>query len=426
MELLHKVCCGIDVHKKVIVACLRINGHNEVRTYGSYTNQLLALADWLSENNCTACAMESTGSYWKPVYNILEANDLEPIVVNAQHMKAVPGRKTDVKDAEWIAELLAHGLLSASFIPTRRMRELRELCGYRKKLVQTRTAELNRLQKTLEGANIKLSGTVSDINGMSAGHILDHILSGLPFDSKTYDDMKKTGKISHHLKASKQQLIEDMNGCLSKAQTKAINIARKHIKELTNHINELNEEINTQFTEEEDDMIALISTIPGISTTSAEAIISVIGIDMSRFPTDRHLASWAGLSPGNNESAGKKKPAKTRKGNYLLKTTLVCCAHSAVKRRETYFHSLYSRISAHRGKKRAIVAVAHSMIRTIYQMLKNGTVYEELGGDYHEKKYEERSVNRAIKKLKQFGYDMTNLKKLSELTVEENPSPAPA
>lgn len=255
MERLYAVCCGIDVHKKILVACLRTKQSTEIRSFGASTQDLLDLVDWLTANQCEAVAMESTASYWKPVFNILEGYDLNPMVVNAQHMKQVPGRKTDVKDAEWISDLLMNGLLKPSFIPNRRQRELRELCRYRKSLIVDLGAEKNRLQKMLEGANIKLSGTISDINGKSGKALLDYIVSGEIFDDEAYERLLAEKLISKRLKAPKKQLIKDMQGCISPIQAKMIKVIRTHISELEAHIKELNDDISNHLNEEEENAV---------------------------------------------------------------------------------------------------------------------------------------------------------------------------
>jgi transposase len=267
------------------------------------------------------------------------------------------------------------GLLKASYIPDKVQRELREMVGYRKKLTQTRADEVNRLQKILEGANIKISGTISDINGKTGNNLLDFIISGKKFDSDAYDEMLQNKKISTRLKASKQMLIDDMEGVISPAQRKMIEVIRNHICELEKHIKELNEAIEGLLNEEQQEAIELMCEMPGIRETSAEIIIAVIGTDMDHFPTSRHLCSWAGICPGNHESAGVRKSGRTNKGNKLLKSTLIQCAHSAVLHKDSYYYSMYRRIQAHRGKKRAIVAVAHAMLEAIYYMLKDGVVF---------------------------------------------------
>ena len=383
MEKVYDKCCGIDVHKKLIVACFRQGNKQEIRDFGATTRELLEMADWLKEGGCEMIAMESTASYWKPLYNILETSELNAMVVNASHMKAVPGRKTDVKDAEWIADLLQHGLLTASYIPDKDQRELRELVRYRKSLVGERNRELNRLQKMLEGANIKISGTVKDINGKSARNLLELMLTGKQIDSAEYDILYKQNVIAHNLKATKEQIIDDLNGVMSDIQKKMMRHVLDHIDQLNAHIKDLDDEIDNFMKPEEKQAAQVIQDIPGIGNTSAQAIISVIGADMTRFPTDAHISSWAGLCPGNNESASKRKSGRTTKGNNLLRDTLVVCAHSAVKNKDSYYSAQFARISAHRGKKRAYVAVAHSMLVAIYHILKDGVVFKDLGADYY-------------------------------------------
>lgn len=405
MDKVYDKCCGIDVHKKLIVACFRQGNKQEIHEFGATTRELLELADWLKEGNCEMVAMESTASYWKPLYNILESSDLKAIVVNAHHMKAVPGRKTDVKDAEWIADLLQHGLLRASYIPAKDQRELRELVRYRKSLVGERGRELNRLQKMLEGANIKLSGTVSDINGKSARSILEYLLTGASIDSKKYDEMYEQRVIAHNLKASKEQIIDDLNGVMTPLQRRMMKELLAHLDELNVHIKNLDDEIDNFMKPEEKGAVSVIEEVTGIGHTSAQAIVSVIGTDMSRFPTDGHISSWAGLCPGNNESAGKRKSGKIRKGNALLRSTLVTCAHAATRNKKSYFYAQFMRISAHRGKKRAYVAVAHSMLVAIYHILKDGVVFKDLGADYYSQFNRERKINAYLKKLKALGWE---------------------
>ncbi len=405
MEQIYGNCCGVDVHKKLMVACFKHGRKQESREFGATTRELLELAEWLTERGCEKVAMESTGSYWKPLYNVLEASELSAIVVNARHMKAVPGRKTDVSDAEWIADLLQHGLLKASFIPDKARRELRELVGYRKSLIKEQASELNRLQKILEGANIKLSGTISNINGVSGRNLLNVLISGEKFDLAKLTEMRREKLIAYNLKASDEQLVDDLNGILTPLQRRMMQVMLTHIDELASHIKELDDNIDRHMKDDEKVAAARIQEITGIGNTSAEAIISVIGTDMSRFPTDAHLSSWAGLCPGNNESAGKRKSGKTRKGNALLRTTLVVCAHSAVKHKQSYFSAQFQRISAHRGKKRAYVAVAHSMLIAIYHILKDGIPFHDLGANYYNQFNKERKINAYLKKLKALGWD---------------------
>lgn len=405
MDKVYDICCGIDVHKKLIVACLRNGNKNAIREFGATTRELLSLADWLKKSDCKMIAMESTASYWKPLYNILESSGLNAMVVNAHHMKAVPGRKTDVKDAEWIADLLQHGLLQASYIPDKDQRELRELVRYRKSLTGERSRELNRLQKMLEGANIKLSGTVRDINGKSARNLLESLITGERFDEAKFDEMYSKKVIAHNLKASKEPIIDDLNGVMSPLQRRMMKELLVHLDELNAHIKNLDDEIDNFMKPEEKKASEAIQSIPGIGNTSAQAVVSVIGTNMNRFPTDSHIASWAGLCPGDHESAKKRKSGKTRKGNALLRSTLVTCAHSAVRNKQSYFYAQFMRISAHRGKKRAYVAVAHSMLIAIYHILKDGMVFKDLGADYYNQFNKERKINAYLKKLKALGWE---------------------
>lgn len=404
-EKVYDTCCGIDVHKKLLVACLNRGTKQEVREFGATTRELLELLDWLMKSGCEMVAMESTGSYWKPLFNILESCSMPAIVVNAQHMKAVPGRKTDVNDAQWIAKLLQHGLLQASFIPDKAQRELRELVGYRKSLVEDKTRELNRLQKMLEGANIKLSGTVSDITGTSAMNLLAEVLKGRKVDKERIAQMKKEKKVSCRLKASDEQLADDLNGVITPLQATMIREVLAHIKELDAHIRRLEDEIDRHMDEGQKEAAKKLEAIAGIGGDSAKAIISVIGTDMSRFPTDAHISSWSGLCPGNNESAKKRHSGKTRKGNRLLRSTLVVCAHAAIKNKASYFSAQYQRICAHRGGKRAIVAVAHSMLVAIYHILKEGTPFKDLGAGYFNQFNRERKINSYLKKLRELGWE---------------------
>ena len=404
MEEVYDICCGIDVHKKLTVACLRKGRQQEIRQTGATTRELLELADWLKSEGCQMVAMESTGSYWKPLYNVLEMSGLPVMVVNAAHMKAVPGRKTDVSDAEWIADLTAHGLLRASYIPDKAQRELRELVRYRKSLVEDRTRELNRLQKMLEGANIKLSGTLSDINGMSARNILNYLVTGKKFDEAAFDEMRQQGRISNHLKAPKSQILDDLNGVLSPLQRRVMKELLSHLDELNEHIRNLDDEIVRFMKPEEHEAAAKIQDVPGIGQTSAQTIISVIGTDMNRFPTDKHISSWAGICPGNNESAGKRRSGKTRKGNSMLRATLLVCAHSAAKVKSSYFYAQFTRICAHRGKKRAYLAVAHSILIAIYHILKDGVPFHDLGADYYNQFNKESKIRAYLKKLHALGW----------------------
>jgi transposase len=403
MKKVYSRCCGIDVHKKVICAHFKFGRKEEYREFGGTTRELREMAEWLKNGKCEMIAMESTGSYWKPVYNILEDSGLSAIVVNAQHMKNVPGRKTDASDAGWICDLLQNGLLMASYVPERQQRELRELMAYRGSLIKTQSAELNRLQKILEGANIKLSGTVANINGKTSRNLLDYVLSGRSIDLVQIEKMRAEHKI-FRVKATDEQLVSDLEGSLTDTQRSLIKMVLKHIDELENSLKEIDDLIDQSMTEDQKSSAKLLETIPGIGEASSKAIIAVIGTNMERFPNASCLASWAGLCPGNNESAHKRLSGKTRKGNKLLRTTLTLCAHSVVKQKSTYFSAQYARISAHRGKKRAIIAVAHSMLIAIYHMLNEGTLFHDLGSNFYDQFNTEKKINSHLRRLKELGW----------------------
>ena len=297
MEKVYENCCGVDVHKKLIVACFKQERKQEIRQFGASTWDLLEMAEWLIEGGCEKVAMESTASYWKPLYNILKSSGISAIVVNAQHMKAVQERKTNVTDAEWIVDLLRHGLLKTSFIPDKAQRKLREMMGYHKSLIEEHAAELNRLQKVLDGANIKLSGTVKDINGKSGRNFLEVILAGEKIDLAKIKEKRQNKLIANNLKATDEQLANDLSGVLSPIQKKMLKTMLTHIDELAKHIRELDDEIDGNMKNEEKVAAAKIQEISGIGNTSAEVVISVIGTDMTRFPTDAHISLWAGLCP---------------------------------------------------------------------------------------------------------------------------------
>lgn len=417
MDVIYQRCCGVDVHKKILVVCLLSGKKKEIKNYGTSTEDLLALLDWLKENHCEAVAMESTASYWKPLYNVLEASsDMKVVVANPQHIKNVPGRKTDVKDAEWIADLLRHGLIQASFIPGKEQRELREQLKYRQSLVWDRTAELNRLQKMLEGGNIKLSGTVSDILGKSSRTLLEGILDGKKYTAEDIEQMFEDHTLSSNLKASAEQLAKDLNGILTFAQISMLRMCLDHIDYLTKRIKELDKLIDGELSLEQREAVEALTAIPGISEISSKNIIAVIGTDMSRFPTDRHLASWAGLCPGNNESAGKRRSGRTNKGNALLRTTMVQCAQAASRAKDSFFSAQYSRLVIRRGANRAKVAVAHSMLIAIWHMLIFKIPFKELGSEYYNQFNRDKKANALKKKLIALGYDVfLTEKKLPEV-----------
>ncbi|AEM72797.1 IS110 family transposase [Caldicellulosiruptor acetigenus] len=396
MEIIYPRCCGLDIHKKTVVACIITPEEKEIRTFSTMTEDILAMVDWIKSKGCTHVAMESTGSYWKPIYNILEIEGLNPMVVNANHIKNVPGRKTDVKDAEWIAGLLQHGLLQGSYIPSREQRELRELIRYRRSLIEERAREINRIQKVLEGANIKLSSVVMDIMGKSSRAIIEAIING------EEDTVVLSELAQKRLKNKKEELKKALKGLIGPHQRLMLKTQLAHIDFLDEQIGLLDEEIKRRMLPFEEDMERL-DTIPGVGRRTAEHIIAEIGTNMDQFPSAAHLCSWAGVAPGNNESAGKRKSGRTRKGNEKLRSVLVEAARAAVHTKDTYLSAQYHRIAARRGANRAAVAVAHSILTIVYYLLKRKERYNELGVNYYKERKKEAIVKQSIKKLESLG-----------------------
>ncbi|MEL7657721.1 MAG: IS110 family transposase [Bacillota bacterium] len=400
MDVLHECCCGLDVHKKSITACIVTPKGKEIKTFGTMTRNLIELVDWIKKSRCTHVAMESTGDYWKPIYNLLELEDLQLLLVNAQHIKAVPGRKTDVKDAEWITRLLRHGLVQGSFVPDRDQRELREIVRYRRSIIEERAREVNRIQKVLEGGNIKLASVASNILGVSARNMLEAIIQGEKDTEVLADFAQKK------LKAKKDDLKLALEGRLGEHQVLMIEKQLGHIDYLDDLIKELDEEVEKRMLPFVEDL-ELLDSIPGVGRRIAQQIIAEVGTDMSRFPTPGHLCSWAGMTPGHDESAGKKKSAKTRKGNKKLRSALTEAAKAASRQKNTYLSAQYHRIAARRGKNRAAIAVGHTILSLVHILLTRKQAYVDLGFDYLEQRKKEIIVKQSIKKLESLGLTVT-------------------
>jgi transposase len=399
MEVLYPRCCGLDVHKKSVTACVITPEGREIRTFSTMTNDLLKLKGWLQEAKVTHVAMESTGVFWKPVYNLLE-DGFNLLLVNAQHIKAVPGRKTDVKDAEWIAQLLRHGLVRGSFVPDRNQRELRDMARYRRSLIDERTREVNRIQKVLEGANIKLSSVASDVVGVSGRTMIEAMVNGVD-DPRVLADMAKGV-----LRRKKASLEEALQGLLSEQHKMMLKIQLDHLDFLDKQIVQLDEEISKRMRPRQE-TIERLDSIPGMDSRSSEEVLVEIGTDMSQFPTASHLSSWAGLCPGSNESGGKRSNGRTRRGNRWLCSTLIRAARATTRRSNNYLSALYHRIARRRGDKRAIFAVAHSIAVIIHNMLSKGTVYQDLGVLYFDERDQERTVRRSVQRIERLGYKVS-------------------
>jgi transposase len=427
LRIIYKRVAGLDVHKKTVVATrMHVTEEDrvewETETFGTTTPDLLKLHDWLHEWNCTHVSMESTGDYWKPVFNILE-DSFEVWLVNAQHVKHVSGRKTDVKDSEWLAELMLHGLLKPSFIPPKPQRALRELTRYRTRLVQERARVVNRVQKLLEGANIKLSSVATDIMGVSARAMLAEIVAGQT-DAEHMADLARgrmrnkipelekalTGLVQPHHRFVLAQQLDHIDFLDEKIETLSIRIgqqlesmswpdgpAEPDASKDTQEGAQVADESELPLTW--DTAVALLDTIPGVNRRIAEVMLAEVGLDMSRFPTADHLASWAGLAPGNHQSGGKRYSGRTTKGNKSLSSIMVQGAWSAVRTKDTFLKARYHRLAARRGKKRAIVAVAHSMLVSAWHMLTYQQPYQELGGDYFDQRKKETKVSYLVRRL---------------------------
>ena len=414
MEIEHTHCAGLDVHKKTVVAATIVPDgqgslRKEVRTFGTMTADLLGLSDWLLSFGITHVAMESTGEYWKPIYNILEEN-FEVLLVNARHIKQVPGRKTDVMDAEWIADLLRHGLLRSSFIPPVGQRELRELTRHRTNFVRERATVVNRVQKTLESANIKLASVASNVMGVSGRAMLEAIITG------TANATEMAGLAKGRLREKREQLDKALEGRVKPHHRFVLAELLCQVDSLDESIARFDAEIE-KYCHPFEKEVELLDTIPGVAQRIAEVIVSEIGSDMSRFPTADHLAAWAGVAPGNNESAGKRYSGTTRHGDRALTVALVQAAHAAARSRNTYLSAQYHRLAGRRGKKRAIVAVAHSILVISYHIIQRKEPYRDLGGDYFDQRRPEATAKRLLKRLQHLGYDTSHIDQLASSPV---------
>lgn len=404
MEILYTCCCGIDVHAANVVACLIKGNHKTIHTFSTMTSDLLRLRDWLVAEGCQKVAMESTGVYWKPVFNILET-ELEVILVNARHLKTVPGRKTDVKDCQWIAECLQLGLLKASFIPPRHIRELRELTRYRDSLVKERTALSNRIIKLSESANIKLAEVASDALGVSGKLMLRALAAG------ETDAEKMSHLARRSLKRKQPQLRLALEGRLTAAQRWVLGELLDRYDEIDRAVGKVESRIDAEVKNSPDPFVAeaieLLDSIPGVGKTAAQTLVAEIGVEMSQFPDARHLASWAGMCPGNHESAGKRKQERITKGSKYLRAMLVQSAWAATSKKTTYFAAQYRRLVKRKGKKKALVAVGHSLLVVVYCVLTRRESYQEVGGDYFERRQREGEKRQLVRRLEALGLRVT-------------------
>ena len=405
MDVIFERCCGLDVGKDEVVCCVRTpNGsggrRQEIRTYSTFTVHLEALASWLTEEGVTEVVMEATGQYWKPIWYVLEEQGFELMLVNARHVKILPGRKTDVGDAAWLCELLEHGLLRGSFVPPQEIRELRDLTRYRKRLVQSHTSECQRIQKTLEDAGIRLDSVASDVLGVSGRAMLRALIAG-ERDPEILAEMAKGV-----LRKKIPELREALHGRFCEHHALLVELALTHIEQIEGAIARLDVEVDkviAPFAVARD----LLDTITGVGKRAAECIIAEIGVEMSRFPTAGHLASWAGSCPGNNVTGGRRRSGKTTKGDVWLQEVLVECAWAAARAKNTYLQAQFWRLTRRIGKKRAAVAVGHSILVIAWHLLSEGCTYEDLGGDFFVKRDTDRARQRAIAQLEALGYNVS-------------------
>lgn len=403
MEVVHERCAGLDVHKKTVVACVITPEHKEVRTFGTMTRELMGMADWLTSLGVTHVAMESTGVYWRAIFNLLEDGDFELLVANPRYMRAVPGRKTDVKDAEWIADLLRHGLLRASFVPDKSQRELRDLVRYRKVIGQERARMVVRIEKVLEAANIKLTSVASHVLSMSSRAMLYELIAGNQ-DTEAMAELARS-----NMRSKWAQLKEALVGNFGPHQKFMLESHLRLIDQLDQEIESLNKQIEERMRPFQV-QIDLLDQIPGSGRRGAEQILAEIGVDMSRFRSASHLASWARLCPGMNESGGKRRNAAIGAGNPWVRSTLVEVALASVRsgrRQPNFFSARYHRLAARRGGKRAAIAVAHSVLLAVYRMLKDGTHFEDLGPTHLDARRRQAIALRSVKRLEELGFKVT-------------------
>jgi transposase len=404
MQVLHPCCAGLDVHKDTVVACVRRldergQAHEEVRTFATMTASLLALADWLAEAGVSHAAMESTGVYWKPVYHLLEGRFCM-LLVNAQHIKQVPGRKTDVKDCCWIAQLLQYGLLKPSLVPPPPQRELRDLTRQRSQMVSEQARVTQRIQKVLEDANIKLASVATDVLGVSGRAMLRALIAGVT-------DPEKLAELARRqLRAKIPRLRQALLGRVTEHHRFLLQLHLDHYEQLEVLIGKLSERIEEKLAPFAATLERL-TTIPGVGQRTAEVLLAEIGTDVQSFPSAAHLASWAGVCPGNNESAGKRKSGKPRKGSRWLREALLQAAWAASRSKDTYLAAQFRRLSARRGAKRAAVAVSHTLLVMVYQILSRGVAYEELGADYLDRLAPDRLTRQLVKRLERLGHKVT-------------------
>jgi len=399
-DVYYERCAGIDVHKKFLVVCLRIKRKTEVREFGTLTHEIRDMVAWLQTNGCQMVAMESSGSYWKPIYNIFEQEKLPAMVCNAYHIKNVPGRKTDVNDAQWIAKCLSQGLLNPSFIPDREQRELRDMTRFRKSQIEERARNLNRLQKFLEGANIKLGDYVSEIEGKSATELLQLVIGKMDF---TVDDV--AARMRGRMKATPEEIFKSLEGSITSTQREFFTHVMNVIRGQTAQIEKTDELIQRILSDNYRAAVIALDDITGIGKISAEQIIAETSTDMTRFKNQHSISKWAGVCPGNNESAGKRKSGKTPPGNKTLKSTLTQCAQSAIKNKNSFFSAQYSRLVSHRGKNRATMAVAHSILIAVYFVL-SGYEFHDLGSDYYTQFNRDKKIYSHVKQLSKLGLNV--------------------